>query len=112
MCLALPGKLISAEDIGENRLGIVRFAAGQRQVFLDFVPEAKTGDYILVHAGFAISLLNEEEAREASELLEQIGMLEAGNQDTLPDTSDSYNGPGVGSQSLRFCGGWPVRAMP
>jgi len=112
MCLALPGKLISAEHIGENRLGIVRFTAGQRQVFLDFVPDAKVGDYILVHAGFAIGLLNEEEARETTELLEHIGMLGADDAAAEIEDFDSYSGPGVGSQSLRFCGGWPVRAMP
>jgi hydrogenase expression/formation protein HypC len=107
MCLAVPGKLLSAEDIGDNRVGVVELGGSQRQVFLDFVPEAQVGDYILVHAGFAISRLDKEEARETRELLEQIGMLEAVGQD-----SDEYDGSGVGSQSLRFCGGWPVQAMP
>ena len=107
MCLAVPGRLVSAEEIGDNRLGVVDLGGSRRQVFLDFIPEAQVGDYILVHAGFAISRLDEQEAQETRELLEQIGMLEKVAQD-----SDEYDGSGVGSQSLRFCGGWPVQAMP
>jgi hydrogenase expression/formation protein HypC len=107
MCLAVPGKLLSAEEIGDNRLGVVQLGESTRQVFLDFIPEAQVGDYVLVHAGFAISRLDEEEARETRELLERIGMLEAMAQDF-----DENDGSGVGSHSLRFCGGWPVQAMP
>jgi len=112
MCLALPGKLLSAEEIGDNRLGVVQLDGSQRQVFLDFIPEAQVCEYVLVHAGFAISRLNEEEARETRELLERIGMLEAAVQAPVTQDSDEYDGSGVGSHSLRFCGGWPVQAMP
>ena len=108
MCLAVPGKLLSAEEIGDNRLGVVDLGGSRRQVFLDFIPEVQVGEYILVHAGFAISRLDEEEARETYELLERIGMLEA----PVVQEYDEYDGSGVGSQSLRFCGGWPVQAMP
>jgi hydrogenase expression/formation protein HypC len=107
MCLAVPGKLLSAEEIGDNRLGVVDLGGSRRQVFLDFIPEVQAGEYILVHAGFAISRLDEEEAHQTYELLDRIGMLEAAEQD-----SDENDGSGVGSQSLRFCGGWPVHAMP
>jgi hydrogenase expression/formation protein HypC len=112
MCLAVPGKLLSAEEIGDNRLGVVDLGGSQRQVFLDFIPEAQVGEYVLVHAGFAISRLDEEEARETRELLERIGMLEAVVQAPVAQDFDEYDGSGVGSQSLRFCGGWPVQAMP
>jgi hydrogenase expression/formation protein HypC len=57
-------------------LGVVQFGGIKRSVFLDFVPEAQVGDYVLVHVGFAISRLDEEEARRTYELLEHIGMLE------------------------------------
>ncbi len=77
MCLAVPGKLLEAEQVGDNRLGMVQLGESQRQVFLDFVPEAQVGDYVLVHAGFAISRLEEKEARETYALLERIGMIEA-----------------------------------
>ena len=76
MCLAVPGKLIEEQSLGDNRLGIVQFGGIKRSVFLDFVPEAQIGDYLLVHVGFAISRLDEEEAHRTYKLLEHIGMLE------------------------------------
>lgn len=76
MCLAVPGKLVEEQSLGDNRLGIVQFGGIKRSVFLDFVPEAQVGDYVLVHVGFAISRLDEEEARRTYQLLEHIGMLE------------------------------------
>ena len=76
MCLAVPGKLLETQLIGDNRLGTVQFGGIKRSVFLDFVPEAQAGDYVLVHVGFAISRLDEQEAQRTYELLERIGMLE------------------------------------
>lgn len=76
MCLAVPGKLVETQLIGDNRLGVVQFGGIKRSIFLDFVPEAQVGDYVLVHVGFAISRLDEEEAHRTYELLERIGMLE------------------------------------
>lgn len=78
MCLAVPGKLLEAQEVGDNRLGVVELAGVKRQVFLDCVPEAQVGDYVLVHAGLAIARLEENEARETYALLERIGMIEAG----------------------------------
>jgi hydrogenase expression/formation protein HypC len=76
MCLAVPGKLVETQVIGDNRLGVVQFGGIRRSVFLDFVPDAQVGDYVLVHVGFAISKLDEEEAHRTYELLQHIGMLE------------------------------------
>jgi hydrogenase expression/formation protein HypC len=76
MCLAVPGKLTDTQVIGDSRIGTVQFGGIKRSVFLDFVPEAQSGDYVLVHVGFAISRLDEEEAHRTYELLERIGMLE------------------------------------
>jgi len=76
MCLAVPGKLTETELIGDSRVGTVQFGGIKRSVFLDFVPEAKAGDYVLVHVGFAISRLDEEEAQRTYQLLENIGMLD------------------------------------
>jgi len=76
MCLAVPGKIVSVEEIGGNRVGKVQFGGVTRDALLDFVPEAGTGDYVLVHVGFAISKVDEEEAARTYELLEQMGMLE------------------------------------
>ena len=63
MCLAVPGQLLSVEgDDALTRQGRVSFAGVIRQACLAYVPEAQPGDYVLVHAGFAISVLDEAEA--------------------------------------------------
>ena len=76
MCLAIPGLIIEAETNGEHRLGRVQFGGVTREAFLDFVPEAVVGDYVLVHVGFAISRLDEDEARRTFEYLEQMGAFD------------------------------------
>jgi hydrogenase expression/formation protein HypC len=76
MCLAVPGKIISIE--GEDpvfRCGRVNFGGVVKQINLAYVPEAKIGDYVLVHVGFAISTIDESEAEEVFEYLRQIGEL-------------------------------------
>jgi hydrogenase expression/formation protein HypC len=75
MCLAIPGKITDEEMFGNNRIGKVRFGGASRSVFLDLVPEAHTGDFVLVHVGFAISKVDEEEAERAYKLLEKTGQL-------------------------------------
>ncbi len=76
MCLAVPGKILSKENIGGVDIGRVQFGAIIRQVALGFVPEAEVGDYVMVHVGFAISRIDAEEARRTYEILEQLGALE------------------------------------
>ena len=75
MCLAVPGKILEAVNIGSSRVGKVLFGAVSRQVYLDFVPEAQPGDYVVVHVGFAISRVEEAEALRTYELLKEIGAL-------------------------------------
>jgi hydrogenase expression/formation protein HypC len=72
MCLAVPGKILEASDVGISRIAKVEFAGITRQVNLDFVPEAQPGDYVLVHVGFAISRVEAEEAERTYELLRQL----------------------------------------
>jgi hydrogenase expression/formation protein HypC len=85
MCLAIPGKILDAEDAGFSRIARVQFGGAVRSVYLDLVPEAQPGDYVLVHVGFAISRIDEDEARRTFELLEQIGALEEeGLSDEVP----------------------------
>ena len=72
MCLAVPGEIMSVEDQGESRVGNIRFGGVTRQAFLDFVPEAGIGDYVLVHVGFAISKVDAGEARRIFELLDEV----------------------------------------
>ena len=76
MCLAIPGKILDAHEIGDNRIGRVQFGGITRQAYLDWVPEAQVGDYVMVHVGFAISRVDEAEAERTYALLEQMGLLE------------------------------------
>ena len=64
MCLGIPGKIINIYDNAGMIMGKIDFGGTQREVCLTYVPEANIGDYAIVHLGFAISLLNEEEANE------------------------------------------------
>jgi hydrogenase expression/formation protein HypC len=72
MCLAIPGKVLDAVESGANRIAHVEFGGVTRQVYLDFVPEANVGDYVLVHVGFAISKIDEAEALRTFQLLAEM----------------------------------------
>jgi hydrogenase expression/formation protein HypC len=72
MCLAVPGQITRVEDQGESRIGHVQFGGITRQAYLDFVPEAALGDYVLVHVGFAISKVDAEEAHRILELIDEV----------------------------------------
>ncbi len=76
MCLAVPGKIISIEGEDLARSARVSFGGIVKQVSLAYVPEAEVGDYAIVHVGFAISLLDEDEALQTLEYLKQMGELE------------------------------------
>jgi hydrogenase expression/formation protein HypC len=76
MCLAVPGKIVEITDIEGLRMAKVDFGEIFREACLDYVPEAKVGDYCVIHVGFAISLLSEEEAQETLDLLRQISNIE------------------------------------
>ena len=76
MCLAVPGKILSIEGQDLARTARVSFGGIVKQVSLAYVPEAEVGDYAIVHVGFAISLLDEEEALRTFEYLKQMGELE------------------------------------
>ena len=76
MCLAVPGRVITKECIGGVEVGQVQFGGIVRQVALGFVPEAKVGDYVMVHVGFAISRVDEAEAQRTYRMLEELGALE------------------------------------
>lgn len=76
MCLAIPGKIVSIsgdEDI--YRKGKVNFGGIVKEVSLAYVPDAQVGDYVIVHVGFAISRLDEEEATQVFEYLRQMDEL-------------------------------------
>lgn len=76
MCLAVPGKILDIDgDDPLLRSGRVDFAGIQKRVNLSYVPDARVGDYVLVHVGFAISVVDEAEAAQVLEYLRQMGDL-------------------------------------
>ena len=78
MCLAIPGKLTSIDSQSGDpfRTGKVSFGGIQRDVNLMMIPDAKIGDYVLVHVGVAISIVDEEEAKVTFKYLKEMGELE------------------------------------
>ena len=77
MCLAIPGKILDTEEIGGLRIGRIQFGGVTRKAYLDYVPDALPGDYVMVHVGFALSRVNAEEATRTYELLGEMGLLES-----------------------------------
>jgi hydrogenase expression/formation protein HypC len=77
MCLAVPGRIVETEERNGNRTARVQFGGIVREAYLDFVPEAAVGDYVIVHVGFAISKVDAEEAQRTYRLLENLGFLES-----------------------------------
>jgi hydrogenase expression/formation protein HypC len=78
MCLAIPGKIksISYEYDGLVRMAKVQFGGITKEASLEMVPAAKEGDYVLVHVGVAINIVNEEEAMLTFKYLEEIGEID------------------------------------
>lgn len=76
MCLAVPGRILDIDgDDPLLRSGKVDFAGIQKRVNLSYVPDARIGDYVLVHVGFAISTVDETEAAQVFEYLKSMGEL-------------------------------------
>ncbi len=84
MCLAIPAQV---KSIGEHRMSEVDIMGVSRTVSLDLVPDAEVGDYVLVHAGYAIQVVDEEFAKETLELLESLDLTE---EETPPADSPAH----------------------
>jgi hydrogenase expression/formation protein HypC len=81
MCLAIPGKIESiVESEPLTRKGRVNFGGIIKEVYLAYVPEAGIGDYVIVHVGFAISKIKEQEAQRTLKYLDQLEELEADDE--------------------------------
>jgi hydrogenase expression/formation protein HypC len=80
MCLAVPGRIVSMTGEGVTRSGRVDFGGLSKQVNLAYVPEARVGDYVLVHVGFAITIIDEAHAESVTETLRQIDAVESPRQ--------------------------------
>ena len=73
MCLGIPGEIVSIEEGEQLRTAKVRFGAATRDVYLDLVPDAQVGDYVIVHVGFALSKVDPEEAGNVFDMLRTLG---------------------------------------
>jgi hydrogenase expression/formation protein HypC len=78
MCLAVPGKIVTVivEEHLELRRGKVDFGGIRKEVCLDYTPEARVGDYVMVHVGFALSVVDEKQAQEIFDALRELDLLE------------------------------------
>jgi len=76
MCLAIPGKIVDIFERDGLKMAQVDYGGIFRETCLEYVPEATVGEYCVVHVGFAISLLDEQDAMESLELLKQISDIE------------------------------------
>jgi|YelNatPaOPRAMG01_1025707.scaffolds.fasta_scaffold42219_2 hydrogenase expression/formation protein HypC len=97
MCLGIPGQVVSLVDASGLRMGKVKFGGIIREACLEYVPEASVGDYVIVHAGFAISKVDEEEAARTYQLLEEMGQL-AELQQSEAESGMSSQGPADAEQ--------------
>ena len=75
MCLAIPGKAIETFDQNGMRMARVQFGGITREACQEYVPDTVAGEYVLVHVGFAISKVDEEEAQRTYQLLEEMDQL-------------------------------------
>jgi hydrogenase expression/formation protein HypC len=76
MCLGVPGKILEIYEAESLKMGKVDFGGVVREVCLEYVPEAEVGNFAVVHVGFAISLVSEEEAQITLEMLREIIEIE------------------------------------
>ena len=104
MCLAIPGKIKSIETMydGLVRMAKIQFGGIMKQASLEMVPQAKVGDYVLVHVGVAISIVDEEEAKKSFEYLEQIGEIDELIEHTQTDRN---NLPSINSSKSQSADG-------
>ena len=76
MCLAIPGRVEEITTDGMIKIGRVNFGGVVKRVCLDYVPEIKVGEYAIVHVGFAISVIDEQTAKETLDTFREMGMLD------------------------------------
>jgi hydrogenase expression/formation protein HypC len=100
MCLAIPGKVLEVTDDEFGvRMGRANFGGIVKQVCLQYTPEVQPGDYVLVHVGFALGRVDEEEAERTYKLLEEMEQLneldvpELGEETGLPPVAPSESPP-------------------
>jgi hydrogenase expression/formation protein HypC len=98
MCLGIPGRITATTDVAGLLMGTVDFAGLTRDVCLAYVPDARVGDYVVVHVGFAISMVDEAEAQRTLEILRSVGGAldaELSPEDALPPAPDGGRAGGT-----------------
>jgi hydrogenase expression/formation protein HypC len=85
MCLGVPGKVIEVYEENDVGMGVVDFGGIRRSCCLEFSPDVVVGDWVVIHVGFAISVVDEEEAARSYELLAEMGNLEGVDLPQDPD---------------------------
>ena len=84
MCLGIPGKIIEIYETNNVRMGKIDFGGVIKEACLDFLPDIQIGDYTIVHVGFGISQLDEEEALKTLDMLRDLDML----ADEIPELGE------------------------
>lgn len=92
MCLAVPGKIVELHEREGIRMSKVDFGGITREACLAYLPDAGIGDYVLVHVGFAISQIDEEEAARTYRYLAEMDQLAEVNSPDI-DPGEAENGP-------------------
>lgn len=87
MCLGIPGKVLELYESNGMKMGKVDFGGVIKEACLEYLPEIQIGDYTIVHVGFGISQLDEEEAQRTLEMLREMDML----ADELPELAERGN---------------------
>jgi len=75
MCLGIPGKVTELFEINNMKMAKVDFGGVVKEACMDYLPEVKVGDYTLIHVGFGLSIIDELEAKETMDLLNQIAAM-------------------------------------
>lgn len=101
MCLGVPGKVIDVFERDGIRMGTVDFGGIRREACLAFEPDVGVGSYVVIHVGFAISTVDEEEAARSYALLSEMNNLEGID---LPQDPEGVRGPRGGSPEVRAAG--------
>ena len=76
MCLGVPGKIVEIYESNSLRMAKIDFGGVTREACLQTLPDAHVGDFTIIHAGFALSILSEEEAQETLEALADLSLIE------------------------------------
>jgi hydrogenase expression/formation protein HypC len=95
MCLAIPGRVVETFPSNGMLMARVQFGGVVREACLEYVPETCVGEYVLVHVGFAISRVNEEEAKRTYEALAELDQLTELNAPEVEESSSGHSRGGA-----------------